>query len=150
MRCSVTLKGYKYCPELQVGPVLSYATTIKPDQVETFSPHPVSSFRPAATMDIVFDLFRDAHLTGKGYQLSETLTPVAPPNQPDRLYGFYRSTNAANVQKDIRYNVLYDSTTSLRLSTEEGNSWVEVYVAYWKAVGEILRNEEVRRTNSQV
>jgi COP9 signalosome complex subunit 12 len=101
-------------------------------------------------MDIVFGLFRDAHLTGKGYQLAETLMPVAPANQPDRLYGFYRSTNAANVQKDIRYNVLYDSTTSLKLSTEEGNSWVEVYVAYWKAVGEILKNEEARRTNSQV
>jgi COP9 signalosome complex subunit 12 len=101
-------------------------------------------------MDIVFGLFRDAHLTGKGYQLSETLTPVAPANQPDLLYEFYRSTNAANVQKDIRYNVLYDSTTSLQLSTEEGNSWVEVYVAYWKAVGEILRIEEARRTNSQV
>lgn len=101
-------------------------------------------------MDIVFGLFRDAHLTGKGYQLSETLSPVAPANHPDRLYGFYLSTNAANVQKDIRYNVLYDSTTSLKLSTEEGNSWVEVYVAYWKAVGEILKNEEARRTNSQV
>jgi len=101
-------------------------------------------------MDIVFGLFRDAYLTGKGYQLSETLTPVAPPNLPDLLYEFYRSTNAANVQKDIRYNVLYDSTTSLKLSTEEGNSWVEVYVAYWKAIGEILRIEEARRTNSQV
>ncbi len=101
-------------------------------------------------MDIVFNSFRDAHLTGKGYQLSETLIPVAPSNQPDRLYAFYRSTNTANVQKDIRYNVLYDSTTTLKLSTEEGNSWVEVYVAYWKAVGEILKNEEAGRTHSQV
>jgi COP9 signalosome complex subunit 12 len=101
-------------------------------------------------MDMVFGHFRSAHLTGKGYQLSETLMPVAPPHQPDRLYAFYHSTNAANVKNDVRYNVLYDSTTSLKLSTEEGYAWVDVYVAYWKAVGEILKNEEARRTNSQV
>jgi COP9 signalosome complex subunit 12 len=101
-------------------------------------------------MDIVFGLFRDAHLTGKGYQLSETLMPLAPPNQPDRLYAFWRSTNAQNVKDDVRYNVLYDSTTSLKFSSEEGNAWVDVYVAYWKAVSEILKNEEARRTNTQV
>lgn len=101
-------------------------------------------------MDIVFGAFRGSHLAGKGYQLSETLLPVAPSNQPDRLYAFYRSTNAANVKDDIRHNVLYGSSSSLKLSTEEGNAWVDVYVAYWKAVGEILKNEEAKRTNLQV
>lgn len=101
-------------------------------------------------MDVVFGMFRDAYLTGKGYQLCETLMPLAPPHQPDRLYAFFRSTNAANVKSDVHYQVLYDNTTPLKLSTEEGNAWVDVYVAYWKAVGEILKNEEARRTNTQV
>jgi hypothetical protein len=101
-------------------------------------------------MDTVFSLFRDAHLNRNGYQLSDTLRPVAPYSQPDRLYAFHRSTNFANVKNDVRYNVLYDSTTSLKLSNAEGNVWVDVYVAYWKAIGEILKVEEAMRTNTQV
>lgn len=101
-------------------------------------------------MEAVFGKFREAIITGQGYLLSESLAPVPPSTQPDLLRAFFRSTNYQNVKRDIQYNVLYDTTTSLRLPTEEGNAWVDVYVAYWKAVGEILTVEEAMRTNSKV
>lgn len=101
-------------------------------------------------MDTIFNPFRAAHLNYNGYQLSETLLPGTSSTQVDQLRVFYRSTNAANVKNDIRYNILYDSTTSLKLSTEEGNAWVEVYVAFWKAVGEILKAEDAERAKLKV
>lgn len=101
-------------------------------------------------MDTIFSPFRGAHLNYNGYQLSETLLPGTSSAQVDQLRAFYRSTNAANVKNDIRYNILYDSTTSLKLSTEEGNAWVEVYVAFWKAVGEILKAEDAERARLKV
>jgi COP9 signalosome complex subunit 12 len=101
-------------------------------------------------MDTIFSPFRGAHLNYNGYQLSETLMPGTSSTQVDQLRAFYQSTNAANVKNDIRYNILYDSTTSLKLSTEEGNAWVEVYVAFWKAVGEILKAEDAERAKLEV
>lgn len=101
-------------------------------------------------MEAVFKAFREAYGTVNGYQLSDTLLPSAPSQEPNRLRDFYRSTNYANVKSDIQYNVLYDRSSSLRLSTEEGKAWVDVYVAYWTAVGEILKAEESQKTNSLV
>lgn len=77
-----------------------------------------------------------------GYELAETLVPGRSPEHLESLRAFCRSTNVVNVKKDIRYNVLYDSSTSLRLSTEEANAWVDVYVAYWHAIGDILKAED--------
>jgi hypothetical protein len=101
-------------------------------------------------MDTIFKAFREAHLAGSGYQLSDTLIPVASLQDPEHIRTFFRGTNAANVKTDIQYNILYDRSSSLRLSTEEGKAWVDVYVAYWTAVGEILKVEDARRTNVPV
>ena len=101
-------------------------------------------------MDTIFSPFRAAHLNYNGYQLAESLMPGTSSARLDQLRTFYRSTNAANVKNDFRYNILYDSTTSLKLSTEEGNAWMEVYVAFWKAVGEILKAEDAERAKLKV
>ncbi|KAF4634074.1 hypothetical protein G7Y89_g4033 [Cudoniella acicularis] len=98
-------------------------------------------------MDAVFQDFRRSYGEGDGYGLSQTLSPVAPVSQPQRLFNFFRSSNFANVQKDFKYQILYDKTSGVNLSAEEGNGWVEVFVAYWKAVGEILNAEAATRTN---
>ncbi|KAN0094062.1 hypothetical protein V8E51_017246 [Hyaloscypha variabilis] len=100
-------------------------------------------------MDPIFDDFRKAYEEGNGYDLSMTLSPVDPDDQPDRLYKFFRSTNFAQVKKDLQYRILYDNATPFKLPAEEGNGWVEVYLAYWKAVGEILNAENAPKSNAK-
>ena len=101
-------------------------------------------------MDPIFEDFRKAYEEGNGYDLSLTFSPVSPASEPDRLYAFYRSTNFAAVKNDFKYRVLYDDTSPFKLPVEEGNGWVEVYYAYWKAVGEILNAEAAARDNAKV
>lgn len=100
-------------------------------------------------MDIIFEDFRKAYEEGDGYALSMTLCPIPPKDQPDRFTNFYRSTNFQHVHKDFKYRILHDASSPFKLPIEEGNGWVEVYHAYWKAIGEILnaeaRNEKVRK-----
>ncbi|KUJ08774.1 uncharacterized protein LY89DRAFT_326031 [Mollisia scopiformis] len=92
-------------------------------------------------MDVVFQDFRQAYEEGNGYDLSMSLSPIAPDSQPDRLVNFYRSTNFAHVQRDFKYRILHDATSPFKLPADEGNGWVEVYHTYWKAVGEIVNAE---------
>jgi len=100
-------------------------------------------------MDPIFDEFRQAFVDGKGYDLSQTLSPIPPPSQPQRLYNFFRSTNFATVQKDLKYQILYNSASQFQLPPEQGNGWVEVYHAYWKAVGEVLNAENAPKANTK-
>lgn len=101
-------------------------------------------------MDDLINDFRGAYEDGNGYALSMTLSPIAPRSQPNRLSDFYRSTNVAQVQKDLRYRLLYDQASSFKLPADEGNGWVEVYQAYWKACGDILDAEAATKSNSKV
>jgi len=101
-------------------------------------------------MDLIFEDFRNAYSVGKGYELAQTLSPEPPPSQPDRLYNFFRSTNFAAVKNDFRYRILYDNTSPFKLPADEGNGWVEIYVAYWKAIGEILNAENAPKANAKV
>jgi hypothetical protein len=101
-------------------------------------------------MDPIFEGFKKAYEEGNGYDLSMTLSPVDPHDEPDRLYKFFRSTNFAQVKKDFQYRILYDSATPFKLPAEEGSGWVEVYLAYWKAVGEVLNAEHAPKANAKV
>ncbi|KAH8813258.1 hypothetical protein F5884DRAFT_856536 [Xylogone sp. PMI_703] len=100
-------------------------------------------------MDYVFDIFKRAQASGDGYLLSQTILPIAPNTQPDLLYSFYKSTNFASVKNDFKYKIIYDNKNPFKLSTEEGNAWVDIYAAYWKAVGEILNAEAATQSNSK-
>ena len=93
-------------------------------------------------MDSFFARFFDAIKVANGYQLADTLLPSPPRQDQERLRKFYRSTNAANVKKDVQYSILYDRSSKYKLETEEGTAWVDVYVAYWNALGEIIRAED--------
>jgi hypothetical protein len=101
-------------------------------------------------MDIIFEDFRKAYEEGNGYDLSQTLSPLPPPSDPDRLYNFFRSTNFAQVKADFKYRILYDGSSPFKLPAEEGNGWVEVYWTYWKALGEILNAENATKANAKV
>jgi len=101
-------------------------------------------------MDSFFETFSSAFGRFNGYDLAATLSPLSPPSEPDRLYRFYRSTNIQSVSSDFKYRLLYDKSNPLRLGADEGNGWVEIYIAYWKAIGEILEAESAMKENRKV
>ena len=101
-------------------------------------------------MDLFFAHFKQAYGSGDGYALSMTLSPLDTQSQPDRLSSFFRSTNAASAVNEFKYRILYDNTNPLKLSQDEGNGWVDVYFAYWKVTGEILKAEAATKANDKV
>jgi hypothetical protein len=101
-------------------------------------------------MDTLIGNFAKSLQSGSGYDLSMTLSPVAPASDPNRLYNFHRSTNAAHAQRDIKTKILHNTSSPFRLSTEEATGWAEVYYTYWKAVGEILSADEAARNGAKV
>ncbi|KAG9242596.1 hypothetical protein BJ878DRAFT_535787 [Calycina marina] len=100
-------------------------------------------------MDSFFKVFSAAYGGGDGYALADTLSPIAPASQPDKLRRFVHSTNYASVQNDFKYRLLYDKASPLRLNVEEGKAWVEVYVSFWKACVEILQAEAAINDNQK-
>jgi hypothetical protein len=99
-------------------------------------------------MEPIFNDFRKAYEIGDGYGLATTLSPLAPASEPDRLYNFYRSTNFNAVKGELKSHIF--NLSSFKLPAEEGNGWVDVYQAYWKAIGEILNAEAATRANTKV
>ncbi|KAI4135919.1 MAG: hypothetical protein LQ347_000255 [Umbilicaria vellea] len=89
-------------------------------------------------MDIVFRDFKQAQLVASGPLLSTTITPISPPEDPNRLQKFHAASSSFSIQQDVRYSILHHDNTDARFSKSEGHAWVEVYVAYWKAIGEII------------
>lgn len=98
-------------------------------------------------MDALFHEFREAIHTDNGYALATALTPVSPLNDPDRLNSFYRASNSSSIQTDVRYAIIYNS--DVKLSKAEGNAWLEVFVSYWKAIGELLNAEDGARSGKE-
>ena len=92
-------------------------------------------------MDTLFHDFKQAQLAGSGPLLATTITPLAPQTNPIRLRKIHSASNSFSVISDVRYGLLDHKHTDLRFSKAEGNAWVDVYVAYWKALGAILEAE---------
>jgi COP9 signalosome complex subunit 12 len=95
-------------------------------------------------MDTIINHFKSAQARGDGYGLAATITPVAPANDTGRPYAFYKSSNSFDIQSSIRAAIVFDN--DLQLDRTEANAWVDVFVAYWKAVGVILGAEEATRS----
>ncbi|TVY92979.1 Protein CSN12-like protein [Lachnellula willkommii] len=95
-------------------------------------------------MNPIFEDFREAYENGNGYLLSQTLSPIPPRSQPQRLYNFFRSTNFAAAQKDLKQQIL-----PFKLDPDESKGWIEIYHAYWKAVGEVLNAENAQKGNTK-
>lgn len=89
-------------------------------------------------MDAVLDPFKKAWKEGKGYDLADTLTPIAPQSDPERLMRFYKSTNHSSFERDIEQYIFYGNN----FSKDEGKGWAAVYATFWEAVGEILSIED--------
>ncbi|KAI9785927.1 MAG: COP9 signalosome (CSN) subunit [Geoglossum umbratile] len=91
-------------------------------------------------MDNVFADFREAHQIWSGPLLSTTLLPINPASDPNRLINFYRDSEESKIQADIRYHV-----NAVRLSSSESKAWVDVFIAFWKAIGELLPVDKLAR-----
>ncbi|RAL67837.1 hypothetical protein DID88_008563 [Monilinia fructigena] len=100
-------------------------------------------------MDAFLHEFKAAYNEGNGYNLSMTLYPVAPSSAPNRLRAFHHSTNYEHVKKDLEYRLLYDDRSPLNCPIEEARAWVDVYCAFWKFVGLMIKAENVPEDNSK-
>ncbi|KZF22058.1 COP9 signalosome complex subunit 12 [Xylona heveae TC161] len=98
-------------------------------------------------MQRVFETFKQAQRIGSGPLLSSTLSPVAPPEDPNRLYDIYTSSNETRIISDARSAIIYQQT-GYKLSKAEGNAWVDIYAAYWKAVGQVIATETDARAGT--
>ncbi|KAG6014522.1 COP9 signalosome (CSN) subunit [Claviceps lovelessii] len=102
-------------------------------------------------MNELFEDFTKAHTLNNGYLLAQTLSPVAPPNKPHRLKQIWQSTNSHSVKGDIKHFIKSQYSSQRRsVDHEELSGWVEVYVAYWNALGEILAGESGKSSWTKV
>lgn len=92
--------------------------------------------------------FKSAYGAGSGDSLAAVFTPIATQNKPYRLQSFYDFTNAASLQKDLSFALFHGK--SLKLPRAEQTAWVDIFAAYWEAVGEVLKCEQGRRDASLV
>lgn len=91
-------------------------------------------------MDALFSDFKQAHYEESGPLLASTITPVAPLHDPNRLRIFCRESDDYSIAADVRYQIThYDK--SLQIKKQEANAWIDVYIAFWKALGPILDAE---------
>ncbi|CAG7941240.1 unnamed protein product [Penicillium nalgiovense] len=84
--------------------------------------------------------FKNAYLNGSGPELAAVLTPIAPSEDPGRLRSFYTFSTAEYLSKDLSYGLFHGK--SLKLPKAEQAAWVDIFAAYWEAIGEILRCED--------
>lgn len=96
-------------------------------------------------MDSLITDFARAINSQDGYALSDTISPMSPNNDSGRLYALRRATNASSVLSDFRYAI--GNNPNIDLDRQESGHWIDVYVAYWKAVCEILAAEEAVNTS---
>jgi hypothetical protein len=91
-------------------------------------------------MEEILGVFREAIGEENGYKLAQVFTPVAPANDPGRLYTFHRALSASSIQAELRNEIIYKSQR--RMPKVESNAWIEVFTCYWRAIGELLAAEE--------
>lgn len=99
-------------------------------------------------MDTIFQEFGEAFARQNGYQLSQTLTPELP---NDMLRAIWRSAESYDIKTTLRRGIQSSASASnFKLSHDEVNGWVEVYIAYWKAIGELLAVQDQSAANGRV
>ncbi|KAL9595574.1 MAG: hypothetical protein Q9219_006370 [cf. Caloplaca sp. 3 TL-2023] len=89
-------------------------------------------------MEAIFTTFHQAQYQGSGPLLASTLSPIPPSHDPLLLRRFHQDSNVFSIKSDIQR---YVKIPTSHLPKPESNAWIDIYVAYWKAIGEILRAE---------
>lgn len=100
-------------------------------------------------MDALIKEFRTAYTKERGNDLAKTLTPDL--SDSTKLLSILESgRNAQAIKDDLQFLFVRDKSAQLRMSRDEAQGWQEVYLAYWKALGEILAAEGRRRDGARV
>lgn len=87
-------------------------------------------------MGTLFADFHEAQRVGDGRLLASCLAPVDSLRDPYRLHSLAQLSNHQTVSADVRYYLVQDRNAT-KLSKQEGNAWVEVFVALWKCAKEL-------------
>ncbi|PVI06670.1 hypothetical protein DM02DRAFT_609474 [Periconia macrospinosa] len=84
--------------------------------------------------------FYTAYASGSAVAVAHFLNPISPPQNPGRLYDFWRTTNEVRVGGDVQYAL--ESRLRRHMSPNEINAWVDVISAYWRGVDKIVKAEQ--------
>ncbi|KAI0169365.1 PCI domain-containing protein [Hypoxylon sp. FL1284] len=87
-------------------------------------------------MDILIHDFRTAYKGMKGDGLAETLNPDVQTNAA-KFQALWGRGNARDATTNLEF-LFYSDSSRPRMSQEETTGWVEIYLSFWKAVGELL------------
>ncbi|CAK7224300.1 COP9 signalosome (CSN) subunit [Sporothrix bragantina] len=98
-------------------------------------------------MDKLFREFGQAHRRYNGKELSTTLSPVAPADDPYRLRNIWNGAGHHDAKAVIKRKIQNNSDG---LAHNEVMGWTEVYYAYWKALGQILLVQDASNNNGPV
>lgn len=99
-------------------------------------------------MSILFLQFQQAYQRGLGPLLATTITPISPPEDENRLRNIYKSYDSRYTTSFIEESIITPNRDLF--SDTEGELWVELYLAYWKAIVEILDAEDSKKKGSWV
>lgn len=91
-------------------------------------------------MASIFADFHEAQRVGSGHLLASCFAPIDTAQNPRRLQSFAQFSNNQTISADVRYHLLQDRS-AVKLPKAEGNAWVEIFVALWSAVKELLAIE---------
>lgn len=87
-------------------------------------------------MSSIFRDFHEAQRVGNGRLLASTLEPINTTQDPTRLESFANLSNYQSITADVRHYLVQDRN-AVKLPKAEINAWVDIFVAFWKAVKEI-------------
>lgn len=100
-------------------------------------------------MDSLIKEFKTAYAGQLGNDLAKTLTPDVP-NNAAQLMSVWESGNSQSIKDDLKFLFTRDKSARLNMSSDEAVGWQEIYYSYWKALGEILAAEGLRKSRVKV
>ena len=90
----------------------------------------------------IFADFHEAQCIGSGHLLASCLVPVDTAQNSRRVHSFAQLSNYSAISADVRYHLFQSSAASYRPSKKEANVWVDIFVALWTTVKELLAFED--------
>lgn len=100
-------------------------------------------------MDSLIKEFKTAYAGQLGNDLAKTLTPDIP-NNAAQMMSVWESGNSQSIKEDLKFLFVRDKSARLNMSSDEAVGWQEIYHSYWKALGEILAVEGLRKSRVKV
>lgn len=96
----------------------------------------------------IFVDFKEGQRLGSGNRLAASLNPIAPADDLHRLREFYYFTNPGSLHPGLRYCLFHENGP--KLPKNEQAAWTDIYVAFWNAVGELIKFDENPASGSWV